>query len=554
MQLGSIININTQGAAEKQYTGTGLPFSDIMPGENVKAEVIGVSGNRVTLKAADGSVVDAEFPAGNMVREGDVVELTMADKGRNTVFLRLSAVNGQPVAMDANDTQVFLMRMGVPPSALNENAAQLLAGLHIKPTPQKMAALVEIASRFPELPSSIAAFFADNQIPATQENVSVIMKWVADPASLGRDIDSLKGMLVSEQGVTMEYIPAQGSVTSEGVKTGGLTAKLETQQYGQLFAKESLESEGSVLRNVVSQASLAELGSKLAGVDKAAARQAIMIFVQELGLSAEAGKNAETVLFAAYTATNSEMELEGQLQTGQPMMSDQAFEANKQPSGPLSAEGNAQINMAKTGEEIKQVLHALEKFFSPIKNGTANEVKTLEETVKNQLNLAQTVKEGVTRITGEQSPAAQKATDLTLQTRLGGQIDNFYYCQVPIDTSGGKNTAELYVFEKNRGTTLNEKENVTILVALDTQYMGRVETVLRAQNEQLSVEFRVENGEVGDYLQESADAFAEEMSQGGFSIQSIDVRMIKEAVTPLNAMEILNQAPALDLRGIDIRI
>lgn len=565
MQVSGIVNVNTADNVKNQ-NAMDLPFSNVAPGESTTAEVVAVDGKQVTLKTADGTEVKTEFPAGTQVVPGDSVELTMVEKGQNMVHLKLSAINGQTVNLEADDLQVYLMKQGVQPSQINQNAAELLVRHQISPTPERIAQLFEIAARFPELPSSVAVFMADNQIPATQENVDAIMKWVADPASLGKDVAQL-GAMITEAGAAQE--------------SGAGVSSMQPDVLADAMVKEFVGKASPAQRGAVTEASVRELAARISTMEPQEAMTAIREFVAQTGLPQGERQGLELLLAAGYRVASAEGEPAGNtVQTPDMGTANTKAENNKTADAEIARPGTAQtterteiktqngaqgerpaqqagaqptVDKGAAGE-AKQLLNMLEKFFAPIRKDVPADAKTLEATLKNQQSLADAVKAGVTRMLGEQSPAAQRTNDLSAQARLGNQMDNFYYCQVPFQMNNEKNTAELYVFQRNRGKEDGEAEHVTVLIALDTQNIGRVESVMRAAGESLSIEFRVETDRVEAYLSSARDEFAADMEEGGFHIDQVTVRKIDEPITPLNAMKVLEKAPEVNIRGIDIQI
>lgn len=569
MQISGIVNVNTANDAKNQTTIQNLPFSDIAPGEKATAEVVAVEGRQITLKTADGTEVKTEFPAGTPVAPGDVVELMMVEKGQNMVHLKLSAINGQTVSLETNDLQVYLMKMGVQPSQLNQSAAELLVRHQVTPTPEKIAMLFEIAAQFPELPASVAVFMADNKVPPTQENVDAIMKWVTDPASFGKDVAALGEMIANADTPTAN---GQGTQATQAAQTASPQAGQDVKIQPDVLANALLRELGAnatpAQREAAPEAAIRDLAARLATMEPEQALSTISEFVEGTKLPASEKQGLTLLLAAGYETATKEAAAKPQPGVQPEVVTRPASGAEQvgaegktqNAQNAANAEQNAaQMNAqapvdAKGSGEARQLLNLLEKFFAPIKRDVPADAKMIEETLKGQQNLADTVKTGVARLMGEQSSAALRTNDLSAQARLGNQMDNFYYCQIPFQVNEEKNTAELYVFERNRGRKDGEAENVTVLIALETQNIGRVESVMRAAGEKLSVEFRVETDRIADYLLAGKDEFSTAMEQGGFQIEEVRVRRMDEPVTPLNAMKVLDKAPEVNIRGIDIQI
>ena len=96
---------------------------------------------------------------------------------------------------------------------------------------------------------------------------------------------------------------------------------------------------------------------------------------------------------------------------------------------------------------------------------------------------------------------------------------------------------------------------MTILIGLDTEYMGRIETVLHSTEGKLSVEFRVENNKIKRLFLDSVQEFRKMLQDNRFDTGDITVRTIDKPTTPFNVLEHLEaKNEAETVTGIDIRI
>lgn len=204
--------------------------------------------------------------------------------------------------------------------------------------------------------------------------------------------------------------------------------------------------------------------------------------------------------------------------------------------------------------EAQKILGQIEKLVVSMKNDNAADAAALKESVKTQQRTADSIKEGMTRIAGENSVPTQKAGDMATRIQLGNQIDNFYYCQVPFKMGENQNTAELYVFNRKKGDASSDRINTTILIALETQRMGRVETVLRAEDNSLNLEFRVETDKIQRYLEKETAQLKEQLEESSFNVVGIKVVRIDVPVTPLNVDQLVGEKEEFELKTIDISV
>lgn len=226
--------------------------------------------------------------------------------------------------------------------------------------------------------------------------------------------------------------------------------------------------------------------------------------------------------------------------------------AEREPDQPVrTAETLVQENPVR--QEANKIMSNLGKMVVKVRDGAVQEdAKALQDGVRDQQHLSNLTKEGVTRLFGSASAAAQKANEMANQVRVGSQLDQFYYAQVPFQTPQMDGTADLYVFQRQGQKAERERTHITVLIGLDTPHMGRVESVLRSRDERLSVEFRVSSKRVQSFFEDAIGAFRTEMREIGFPLESVTVSQIGEKVTPVNALRVMEPKQEIRLRGLDI--
>lgn len=546
-QITGITNIATTEPGNGMQTST-APFADLSAGDTVSVEVIGVSGKEATFRTPEGREIHAQFPKGLFIKPGDFVELTMVSKDSGTAYLRLSAVNGQTVDLEANELQVFLMDMGLPPSRTNAAATQLLLRFHIEPTPEKIADLFWVAESLPEIPTSIAVFMAANKIPPTPENAEILMKWCSGVANFGKDIEEI-GQLIQQSGKDL------------------FTEVFRDRVMAQATPKQAMELQNMGFERLAVQLNLFDSGD-------AEIQASVQAFLEKLPLSPGERQQFETILteglrFAREAAGRPEAQAPvngsreqtpvdaGLKQVHADIPKSDMAAIPK--SGQTMQDGKMDVQPlteAVNGREAGNLLETLSRLFVRIKGGDIqNDAKVLQDTVHGQQGLTESLKSGVIKLMGETSPAAQKANDLNTQARLGNQMEQFCYCQIPYETREGKGTADLYVFERSHAQKPGEKTAVTVLIGLDTQHMGRVEAVLRSEPpDNLSVEFRIMDEPVRQFFLENSEEFAAQMKSDGFPLSRVSVTGLKERATPLNVLKTLENEKKISISGIDIQV
>jgi hypothetical protein len=149
----------------------------------------------------------------------------------------------------------------------------------------------------------------------------------------------------------------------------------------------------------------------------------------------------------------------------------------------------------------------------------------------------------------------QRAESLDRQFSMMADIKRFDCYHVPLMSANGQpSTAELYVYRQRRRKREEAPDNYAVLIGVDTQNMGRVETMIRAQGSSVSLEFKLEQPSLADMFEENVKNLAPLIVQAGYQLGDVSVRGMEAKTTVLTAEEALTEGQAADIGGVDIRV
>lgn len=148
-----------------------------------------------------------------------------------------------------------------------------------------------------------------------------------------------------------------------------------------------------------------------------------------------------------------------------------------------------------------------------------------------------------------------KGADQTLrQMDLADKAMKFEHMQLPVVLRDGDyRTAELFVFRQPERRKAEGEAGTTILVALDTQHIGRVEALIKESGGGISLEFRLEQPEIAESLKQKTGAIAQAAEAGGYRLTGIRFAGLEKRTTVLNAGE-ANPEAGRATYGIDVTI
>ncbi len=150
-----------------------------------------------------------------------------------------------------------------------------------------------------------------------------------------------------------------------------------------------------------------------------------------------------------------------------------------------------------------------------------------------------------------------KGTDqLMRQLEMADRDVRFTYMQLPLQGKDGNcQTAELYVFRRQNKRQEQDGTGISILVALDTAHLGRIESLIRETGGSISLEFRLEETGAADLFKRNVESLKQTLEGAGYRLADMRFAGLEKKTTVLNAGEtILPGAGRTRQQGIDVMI
>jgi uncharacterized protein (DUF342 family) len=96
--------------------------------------------------------------------------------------------------------------------------------------------------------------------------------------------------------------------------------------------------------------------------------------------------------------------------------------------------------------------------------------------------------------------------------------------------------------------------NVTVFLSLDTKSLGLVESLISISKKNISLNMRVESGEIIDLFKERFQELYNSLEEMGYRLVDIKYRVIEEKVNLLNVNKVLDSEINRSKKTIDFRI
>jgi hypothetical protein len=174
-----------------------------------------------------------------------------------------------------------------------------------------------------------------------------------------------------------------------------------------------------------------------------------------------------------------------------------------------------------------------------------NIISKLED-IKSSLNTVQNLTDG---------SIAKQIDNMEDGFKLMNQINNnSVYLQLPVNISGYNSTAELYIFKRESKKKNIDPNNAVMLISLDTEHIGRIDSVVDVKGRNVSINFRAGKKDIADLIKENFKELYNSIQETGYRLVDMKCRLAGEAVTPVNAQRIAMDNIDSNAGSIDFRL
>jgi hypothetical protein len=518
-------------------------------GDVVMAMAQQVEDNTVLLRMADGGLLRAVLQGEMRFAQGDMLEAVVSRSG-GTCFLNILNV----------------VRAGAraPLQTENGEAAPDIGGAVSQ---QMLSDAMAVMKRNSGMDIETALFFAANGIADTQENIAALAQMTA-----GKGIGVLLGQIL-------------GMMAQEDEPAGAVTGRSGTASMQNIAPEATIQMEDAGALQAPAGRGEAASPPQTQSVQRAAAPQAESVQQTDVPQAAPTQQTdvpqASAVQHTAMPQmASAQFNSTSEQNTAVPHTSVPPYDAGHagvnagsrpamppppgtQDDAPQEA-GRDAISAADTNasEDTKMASGISEKpeadvrqsirrlFFQPGRQ-TGTEMKKVAEEIPWELK---TLKLQLNQTDIKNKELCLKSIGQAIrQTELSGNAVRFEHMQIPVMAKDDMiQSAELYVFRRHGGKEPTEGMGVSILVALDTQHIGRVEAMIREAGGGISIEFRMEQPRAAEAFKRRSDSLLRAIEAAGYRLTGIRFAGLEKRTTVLNAGEVMDAGTVPP--GIDVKI
>lgn len=501
--------------------------SPLKSGDSFGAKVVSIEENIITLQREDGSTIKAENLTGTSLKVGDSVTLLITSTNQNSATGSMTEVNGQPITQNVTDDQMQLINIGESSSSKNLSLANLFSKFNFPMTKQAFDNLVKIFESYPEIQEDLAVFMAANDIKPTDENIASlehIGNLHQEIQTVVDEINNIVSHLPIEQFFTdkndlelasnaekaasknSNFIDNNKSSTNQIINTSkgdiiNITDSLDIETFLQTAVNDGSINQENIPQ-VIDQAINFVLSSLPNEEQSALVRNLLTSIVT----------NTIENLTSLNAANNKNLELNQLLESLPPEFANHIQELLPQ----IQALTNKFLTLYAV-EDAKDLL-----FTKVNENLSGNMIKqTIENTPNKLLDLGNL-------------KLSDSWQQLANNIKLGEQ--SMTYMQIPITIMNKEHTGELYVLKKRGGKNKQNKDGSTkVVFALNTENIGRFESIISANYLDLNLNIRLENQKIKSLVDNNLDMLERMLSKTKYNIVNLTTTTIDKRITVSNA-------------------
>jgi len=219
----------------------------------------------------------------------------------------------------------------------------------------------------------------------------------------------------------------------------------------------------------------------------------------------------------------------------------------------------AEPNISAEDNQISELKSLIEQIFIPLgkdKNDEELDLKSFHKEMGNKLDTLESV---LHRMKNESFPAVDNISSsaATLENAvkaLDRLSTSVHYYQLPVNLSGTNTTAEIYIMKNKNRKKRIDPGNTVLFVSLDTNRIGRIETLIYLNGKNASISLRAENEEILSFVKENINYLYKGLAGSGYKLTDVKYSVNNKASTPVQIEKLLSQLANSNYGRLDMRI
>lgn len=536
--------------------GAATSISDILSklkiGDILRAQVLDIAADEAILKLFDGTTVTAATLGSVDAKRGDFVDFSVKGFPDGKLLLQ-TLKQPMPVYNENEAIAKTILNLGISPDNDSVNIAKELNAAGLPITKENMDKASQLISNFKAsgITPEKAVYILKNNIPPVENNLSSIQQLTGEnykiTSSIRDIIDNLPEIKDSKllqaiskglEQVDAKYNPSASTVTDKQASVPQNTASSDTTMKAN--AKE-------VLQNIITQLSDKASPNNTETIKQVFNNSNFAQKLQNFIASHPANKmDADKIIDFIKTQLQDIPEQPGKKQFMQSIFK----ELDKLIKNELLNANNNSIEDTK-----KHINRLFSKALLDVEAGdlTQGAVKNAYKELYEKLDVIRQ------EIAGSVYPLKDQFTDkldnIQNNLRFMNEASNYAaYLQIPVSLKGSDKTAELYILKREGSKKKLDPENMTVFVSLDTQNLGRVDSLISVSRKSVMINFKLEDKKLSEAFSSNSSELFNSLEEIGYKLVGMNFGLIKDKINLVNAQKEIKKEIGSNRISIDYKI
>ncbi|MCL1905503.1 MAG: flagellar hook-length control protein FliK [Clostridiales bacterium] len=189
----------------------------------------------------------------------------------------------------------------------------------------------------------------------------------------------------------------------------------------------------------------------------------------------------------------------------------------------------------------KDLIAFAERLFINTGGPAAKNAPALRQAARELETRLELLKETVARSSLPQKEELLQQVNRLLQHNDTLREERPLILQLPVFFGEQRQTAELYVYRREKGSRKLDPRNATILLALNTEHLGRMEALIQVQQKDIHLKLEIGRAGAVPFIREQSRALTGLLSEAGYRLASATVQQLIRQAGPETADRTLEE-------------
>lgn len=528
-----------------------MSISDVLSklnvGDVLKAHILEFAADQLLLKLLDGTTVTASTMVPIDAKKGDLVDFRVKEKTDSQIFIE-TLKRGEPDTGIEDNIKLRLSRMDIKPDTKNIEIANAIESNNLPVNKEIFEKVLNTLKTFNDLSPQKAAFFASHKINIDEKSIKALSDLVDGKMKIGQTLDSIKGLLEEIEDIKVLDKLEKGLADLKNMKDSennknGLYSK---------FNKSNDAVTAKTSQNTVFTASNEATGIKVSdvltdGLDKSNSEEIIKLLKNK-------GEEAETAEILKFLKNNPDG-LTGKNGREPDLLLKNLKLHNKNNSEEnfINADDTESSHNGKRESILHKTLDNI--YVKPDSKNLESELN-IKKIYRDIYETLEVIKDSVAGSSIKNShEILNKIDNVQNNIKFLNEINSYStYVQIPVNMADKHTSGEIYVLKRDPKRKKINPEDTTMYISLDTQNIGKVDSLINLNKKNISVNMRVEDEKVSGFLKENHKQLYNILAEIGYKLVDLKCRVVSEDANLININDIVKNETAGNRAAIDCKI